>query len=79
MSDYLPSIQGLIQDIGGFAGLAPDQDIYEAGLESVRSLDLLIAIEEAHGITIPDDRFIECRTAQALAALVASLSGGATG
>jgi len=76
MTDYLPAVHKLIQEIGGFAGLAPEQDIYEAGLESVRSLDLLLALEDAHSITIPDDRFVECRTALALATLVASLAEG---
>lgn len=76
MTDYLPAVQNLIQQIGAFDGLEPDRDIYEAGLESVRSLDLLLALEDTYGITIPDDRFVECRTAQALATLVAGLAEG---
>lgn len=39
--------------------LAPDQDLGEAGLDSMASIDLLLDIEDRFGIAIPDDLLTE--------------------
>lgn len=59
--------------IAEIPGLEPDQDYYAAGLESVRALEVLIELETAFGVTIPDDAFIQCRTAADLTRMIADL------
>lgn len=53
--------------------LGPDQDFYNAGLTSLASLTLLLELEDRFNIQIADDRFISCRTANDLSALIEEL------
>ena len=39
--------------------LAPDQNLGEAGLDSMASIDLLLDIEDRFGLAIPDDLITE--------------------
>ena len=39
--------------------LSPDQNLGEAGLDSMASIDLLLDIEDTFGISIPDDLLTE--------------------
>ena len=75
-ADPVATIQDMIAGIGKIPRPAPDADMYSAGLESVDALELLVGLEDAFGVTIPDDRFVNTRTAAGLAALVAELSTG---
>ena len=59
-------------------GLAPgfpaDAHLYhELGVSSVEAMQILLALEERHGITIPDEDFVEATTLEQLAALVGRL------
>lgn len=72
-SEQLTCIVGMICRIGAITGVQPDKDFYDAGFVSVNALPLLIELEDHFSITIPDDRFINARTPQALADLVSSL------
>lgn len=76
MTDALPTIQDLIARIAKIPRPDPDADMYVAGLASVDALELLVELEDAFGVTIPDDRFVEARTASSLTELVAELSTG---
>jgi acyl carrier protein len=73
MSEELDQICGVIRDLGKLEVLHPDQDFYEAGFTSVRSLDLLLELEDRFGVSIPDDRFISMRTARGLQGLLGEL------
>ncbi len=71
--EQLDCIVEIICRIGTVTGIQPDQDFYDAGFVSVNALPLLIELEERFNVVIPDDRFINARTPQALNELVASL------
>jgi len=76
MPDALESIQEIIARIAKIPRPAPDADMYVAGLASVDALELLVELEDTFAVTIPDDRFVNARTAGALAGLVAELAEG---
>jgi acyl carrier protein len=40
---------------GGTDNLAPDTDLYAAGLTSLASVDLMLAIEQNFGVSFPDE------------------------
>lgn len=69
----LDSVMRIIQQNGKIATLAPAQDFYDAGLTSLASLTLLLDLEEKFNVSIPDDRFIECRTAEAVSNLITEI------
>jgi len=63
----------LISQIGGIGSISPDAGIYEAGFSSVRVLELLLALEEEFGISIPDQEFMATRTPREIFALLERL------
>jgi len=63
----------LISQIGGIGSISPDAGIYEAGFSSVRVLELLLALEEEFGVSIPDQEFMAARTPREIFALVERL------
>jgi acyl carrier protein len=69
----LPAITEIICRIGEIPALAPEQDFYDAGFSSVSALPLLIEMEDKFQVTIPDDRFLNVRTAQDLEKLIVEL------
>jgi acyl carrier protein len=73
MEARLPEVIEIICEVGGVRALDPDQDFYEAGVSSVQSLPLLIQMEDRFGVSIPDQRFTEIRTARQLSLLIAEL------
>ncbi|MBS1118359.1 MAG: hypothetical protein H6Q90_587 [Deltaproteobacteria bacterium] len=50
--------------------LGSDQDIFEAGLSSIQALQLLVELEEAFAVTLPDEAFVQARTVRALERLI---------
>lgn len=57
------------------ADFRDDAHIYhELGVSSVDAMQLLLALEERYGISIPDEDFVEATTLNQLAALVFRLS-----
>jgi acyl carrier protein len=73
MGEELDQICSIIRETGKLAALEADQDFYAAGFSSVRSLDLLLELEDRFGVSIPDDRFITARSARSVHNLVSSL------
>lgn len=73
MATVQEGVVDIICRIAEIERLDPDQDYYSAGLESVRALEVLIELETAFGVTIPDEAFIQCRTAQDLTRMVEEL------
>ncbi|GAC1652009.1 MAG: hypothetical protein NVS9B15_12440 [Acidobacteriaceae bacterium] len=69
----LVEISPMITAAATISYLRPDQDFYDAGLASVASLTLLLDLEEKFGISIPDESFVQCRTAESIANLVQGL------
>jgi acyl carrier protein len=63
----------LISQIGGIDSISPDAGIYEAGFSSVRVLELLLALEEEFGVSIPDQEFMATRTPREILALLERL------
>ncbi len=63
----------LVAQIGGIGAPLPETGIYEAGFSSVRALELLLALEEEYGLTIPDREFVAARTPGEIAALLQRL------
>jgi acyl carrier protein len=63
----------LISQIGGIGSISPDAGIYEAGFSSVRVLELLLALEEEFGVSIPDQEFMVARTPREIFGLVERL------
>ena len=75
-ADILGTVQDLVARIARIPRPGADADIYTAGLASVDALELLVELEDAFGVTIPDDRFVNVRTAGDLAALIGELATG---
>jgi acyl carrier protein len=73
MEDGLDGICRMICEVGNLKGVDPDQDFYDAGFTSVRALDLLLELETRCAVSIPDDRFIACRTPRSLHAMMDAL------
>lgn len=60
--------------------LAPDTDLYEAGLNSLSAVDLMLAVEQTFDFIFPDDT-LNRRTfssIQSIASVVERLKAGAT-
>jgi acetyltransferase-like isoleucine patch superfamily enzyme/acyl carrier protein len=70
-------IVGVIIEVGRLRDLSPGQDFYNEGVSSVASLTLLLQLEEKFQVSIPDDQFIQCRTANQLGGLLFELGAGA--
>ena len=65
-------ITEMVRNIGKVQGeVPPDKDIYaDLGVESINSIEILLALEDKFGIAIDDTRFIKARTVQLLIDLV---------
>jgi acyl carrier protein len=59
--------------VGSISDLAPDEDYYDAGLTSLGSLNLLLELEDAFGVSISDEKFIACRNVRALTTTIEDL------
>jgi len=68
-------IKQLLNTLLGGKTLDHDDDIYEAGLTSIMALPLLCEIENAFGLSISDNEFLDARTPRALAQMVHRLRG----
>lgn len=73
MAEELNRIIQIICSVGNVSAISPDQDFYEAGVSSIASLTLLMELEAAFEVSIPDDRFVSARTARAIHEVVSGL------
>ncbi len=73
MSEDLDRITTLVCRIGTISRVAPDADFYDAGFSSINALTLLLELEEAFGVSIPDEDFIQARSVRSLGDLVERL------
>jgi acyl carrier protein len=70
MVDDLQRVMSIVCDVGKISAVRPDDDIYEAGFSSINALQLLIELESALEVSIPDDRFINARSPRAICAII---------
>ena len=72
----LEKIIQLVQTTGKVENISASEDFYDAGFSSINALQLLLELEAAFDVTIPDDEFVTARTCTALQGLVARLAQG---
>ncbi len=72
----LEKIIQLVQTTGKVEKISASEDFYDAGFSSINALQLLLDLEAAFDVTIPDDDFVTARTCSALAVLVSRLARG---
>jgi acyl carrier protein len=72
----LQQIVHLVQATGKIEKISASEDFYDAGFSSINALQLLLELEAAFDVTIPDDEFVTARTCSALAAIVSRLAQG---
>ena len=70
----LEQIIGIVRTTGKLDHLEASEDFYDAGFSSINALQLLIELEAAFDITIPDDEFVSARTCNALQVMVERLA-----
>lgn len=73
MSAEIDRIVEIIKRVGEIDQLAPDQDFYRAGVDSMKAMDVMLDLETEFGVAVPDDKFVKARTPEALLALVHEL------
>lgn len=62
---------GLVPLPDGFDGKA---NLYsEPGMSSLKAIELLMTLEERHGVTVPDKEFIECTSLECSAEMMQRL------
>jgi acyl carrier protein len=71
--DDFQQVIAVVCDVGGISRLNPDDDIYDAGFSSINALQLLMELESAFQVSIPDDEFIQARSPRALNTIIERL------
>ena len=71
--DILTHVTEIVTRIGNVKDLAPDQDVYDAGVTSIMALPILMELEDRFMVSIPDDVFIAARSPRQFAKLIAEL------
>jgi acyl carrier protein len=74
--NVLEQIVQLVQTTGKIENVSASEDFYEAGFSSINALQLLMDLEAAFDVTIPDDEFVAARTCLSLHTLIARLAKG---
>jgi acetyltransferase-like isoleucine patch superfamily enzyme/acyl carrier protein len=74
-ADTLRAVMDVICAVVGIQQLQPDEDFYDAGLTSIMVLPLLTEIEDRFGVSMPQERFLNARTARALCSEITGLIG----
>jgi acyl carrier protein len=75
-SDGLQRIIKIVRDAGHLSEIREDEDFYDAGFSSINALQLLLDLEAAFDVTIPDDEFVTARTCTALHQLISRIAQG---
>ena len=73
MNQDLNKVLAVLTRIGEIEHLDPARNFYQAGIDSMQGMDVMLDLESEFGITIPDDQFVRARTANDLADLVTGL------
>lgn len=77
MEQLKSELRQILTDLASLpAGFDEKADLYgDLGMPSMKAMELLMALEDRYGISVPDDQFIEATTLDSLAALVQRLKG----
>jgi len=75
--DSLARVMAIVCETGPIESISADEDFYDAGFTSLKSLQLLLQLETEWGLSIPDDEFIVARSARSLDELLTRLKHGA--
>jgi acyl carrier protein len=70
----LSQITEIICRAGEIPSVGDDEDFRDAGVASVNELMVLMELEDAFGISIPDEAFMRARTARQLGDVIGSLN-----
>jgi acyl carrier protein len=73
-TENLQTIIKIVETTGKITDVAPGDDFYDAGFSSINALQLLLELEAAFEVTIPDDEFVTARTCSSLETLVSRLT-----
>lgn len=71
MNSHVDRVIALVKHRGRLDALGPDDDFYQAGVDSVEAIDILMDLEGEFGVAVPDEQFVTARTPRAVAALIA--------
>jgi len=74
----LTRVMTLVRETGRIGDITPDEDFYDAGFTSLRSLELLLQLEAEWDVSIPDEEFIAARSVRSLGDLIIRLKEGAS-
>ncbi|MDF1502864.1 acyl carrier protein [Roseisolibacter sp. H3M3-2] len=74
--ENVDKIVGIITRAGELETLAPDQDFYHAGVDSMKAMDIMLDLETEFDVTVPDEQFIQARTAVQLGEMIERLRAG---
>jgi acyl carrier protein len=69
----IAELQDVICRVGNLERIDPEELLGEAGFSSMNALELLLELESAYQVSIPDDRFISARTPRDLFDLMTEL------
>jgi acyl carrier protein len=69
----LSQITEIIRKAGEIPSLSADEDFRDAGVASVNELMVLMELEDAFEISIPDEAFMGARTARQLEGVIGTL------
>jgi len=72
----LERIQDIVIRAAGIESIPPEADMYEAGVTSMGSMDVLLELEIAFAIAIADEHFVKARTCEQLLRLVEAAKVG---
>jgi acyl carrier protein len=57
-------------------GFDETADLYgDLGMPSMKAMELLVALEERYGVSVPDEQFIEATSLERLAGMMQRLKG----
>jgi acyl carrier protein len=76
VNESLARVVAIVCETGQIAEISADEDFYDAGFTSLRSLQLLLQLETEWDIAIPDEEFIHAWSARSLYELVARVKDG---
>lgn len=74
-SPTVEEISAVVIRVGNIPAVGADEDIFQAGMSSVNALQLLLELETAFDVAIPDDEFVVARTPRDLQRVIARLTG----
>lgn len=64
MPEVLDVLKGMVGEVLAIdpAGLRPDKPLIEYGMDSVRTVDLVVRVEERYGVAVSDQDVARIRT-----------------